>query len=212
MTGTPLTPRTSDIMFLEANDRYQVVACAKRGTATTTSEFRYWYANAPLWNEALSSTTTQPYFFTTDENSEYVPGSLELPFKEVKIGQEMKIEGVLVEFIPRPSAITEATVDGLYTLGFSLRVEGHGVPDITRTISTTTVLTISSGTMPSNTMAFADLAGNQDSSSWPNVKTVYVPVRLTNRVRSIRVVFTDIHLCAIRRVQVLGEILPMRTT
>lgn len=212
MSGSALTRRTSDIPFLQANDRYQVVAVSKRGTATTTTEFRYWYANEPGWGDRLTSTTALPSVFTTDEFSEYVAGTLEFPFKELKVGSEAKIEGVLVEFIPRPAAISEATVLQDYTLGFSLRVEGHGVPDISRTVSTTTAYSVSTGTLVSPTVTYSSTAAEQAYDTWPNVRTVVLPARGLNRVRSMRVVFSDIHLCAIRRVQILGEIVPARWT
>jgi len=202
--------RNSDVPFLQANDRYQVVACVKQGTSTVAPEMRYWYANAPLWGDELAQDSSIPSYHGLDENSNYTAGSLELPYKFLKPGQEMQIDGVIVEFYPRPSAIVETLMTTSITVGFYGRVECYGVPNWTRTVSSTTTTTLTSGTRASTDFSYSAKVTQQASETWPNARSAYLPVRVDDRCRVARVILTDIHLVAISRVQLVGSILPIR--
>ncbi len=48
-----LPAMSSDVPYLQGNDRYQTVLCVNRGTATTPPEFRYWFAGPPSWDESV---------------------------------------------------------------------------------------------------------------------------------------------------------------
>lgn len=205
-----LPPLQSDVPFLVSNDRYQVVAVPYRGTTTTTPEFRYWYANAPNWDDLLNGDTHSPLVFGLDEWGYYTPGVLELPYKDLKVPQEAHVKGIVIEFVPHPATIT-SDLDGAFvptglaqSVGFSGRVEGHGVIDWERIVSTTSTFSTTSGTAVSDTFSYASTVGAGADDTWPNVRAVKLPVRLQARVRAVRVIFTDVHLCRIRRVHVIG--------
>lgn len=202
-----LPPLSSDVPFLSANDRYQVVAMPFRGSTTTIPEFRMWYAGAPLWNEELAFDTHIPNYHATDELPYFLEGSIEYPFKEMKVGQAARIDGVLVEFSPRPADLNE-DLDYSTPVGFSGRVEAHGLTDYSRDVTNVK----SSGVLVSDAFSYTSTIGETATDAWPNIRTVYLPVRLQGRVRAFRVVMSGIHMCAIRRVQVLGKQIPLSET
>ncbi len=198
----PAAPkRSSDVPFVVGTDRYQLVVCARQGTSSTAPEFRYWYAGPPSWSEFMAGDTFYPNFHTLDESDYYTPGSVELSVKAWKVNQEVAIEGVLVEFTPRPSALNEAITDA-YPLGFSAFVEGYGVADYSRVVSGSQ----SSGITKSAVCTFASTVAEQASVEWPNIRTAYLPCRLNQKVRSARVILTDIHLVEIVRVELMGTV------
>ena len=196
---------SEDVVFVEGNDRYQIVSLSVQGTTATSPEFRYWNAAAPQWGEALSSDTSYPAFYTLNEYNEYVPGSIELPFQSMR-DHNIQVEGVLVDFNTRPSSIDEDIADGS-SVGFQVRVEGYGVPSYSRTL--TGVLT--SGIATSTTFVFTSTVQTQAHQTWPNTRTAWFPVRLSQKVRSARVILSDIHLVEILRVQLIGSRAPERT-
>lgn len=44
---------SSDVPYIQGNDRYQTLLCVNRGSTTTPPEFRYWYAGPPSWDESV---------------------------------------------------------------------------------------------------------------------------------------------------------------
>lgn len=203
---TALGPISSNIPYITSNDRYQVVLCADLGSSTTTAEFRYWYAAPPLWGEAVANDGAYPAFHTLDENDQYLPGSLELPFQDFE-NKEADIQGVLVEFNTRPSSISEG-IASTYSVGFTASVEGYGIPNYSRT----TTNSLTTGMHTSTTISYSGEAGYQADEPWPNTRSAYLPVRMNQRVRKARAILTDIHLVEIISVKLMGELHPPRTT
>lgn len=195
------TRPVSGIIFLTSNDRYQIVSCSYGGTLDAPPEFRYWYANPPAWGENLNNDQYLPDFYSADENGDIPAGTLELSFRTLKSPQEMLVKGVTVEFIPRPSALTNESLNDTDTVGFSAHVEGQGVPEYTRAASGGT-----SGMIVSTTETFSELANDQSSSVWPNVRTASLPCRILQRVSAARVILTNIQLCEIVSVQLIGDV------
>lgn len=203
-----LAPRTiiptrdpSGIIFLTANDRYQVVSCSFGGDSSNPPQFRYWYANAPGWAENLNNDLDLPGWYSTDENSEATIGTLELPFRAAPNNQEMLVKNVTVEFVPRPSALTNENLDSSMTVSISCHVEAQGVPEYSRTADQTRA----SGMLSSDTYTFSELASEQSATIWPNIRTVTFPCRITQRVAAARAVLTDIQLCEILSVTLMGD-------
>jgi len=196
----PTRPVTG-IIFLTSNDRYQVVSCSYGGSLSEPPEFRYWNANPPAWAENLNNDLYLPDFYSADENGDIVNGTLELPFRGLKSPQEMLVKGVTVEFIPRPAALTNESLNDTDTIGFSCYVEAQGVPDYSRAASGG-----ASGMIVSNVETFSDMANDQSSDVWPNVRTASMPCRIQQRVSAARVVLTDIQLCEITSVQLIGDV------
>jgi hypothetical protein len=194
------TRNVSGITFLTSNDRYQVVACSYGGTLDTPPEFRYWYAAPAPWAEELNQDEYLPPYHTADEDGTTPAGTLELPYRRIKSPQEMTASGVVVEFIPRPTAIAE-TLDSMTVLGFSVQIEGQGVADYTRAGAGA----LTSGVTRSDILTFAEDTTDQESSTWPNIRTVYLPCRIRDRLRAARVLVTDITLCEILSVQLIGK-------
>lgn len=203
---TVSTARTSNIYFWSTNDRYQTVALAWQGTSTTEPEFRYWLAEAPFWHLTLGGDVSHPPYYALDEYGTYPEATLELPFKDFKVGQEVQIDGIQVEFYERPTAITETLVTSTYAIGFTARVEAVSVNAWNRTVSST----LTSGVVVSDSQSYATTAETVDSDAWPNIRTAYLPIRLEGKCRAARVIFSDVHLCAIRRVQLVGKAMASR--
>jgi hypothetical protein len=206
VTGTVMIFRTSDVPFLLTNDRYQAVALSYAGSTTTDPEFRYWFTAAPMWDLDLAGDMAHPPYHTLDENSHYPEAALELPFKDFKTGQEVQIDGIQVEFYERPTAVTETQVISTYTVGFTARVEAVSVDSWSRSVTTT----LTSGVIVSDSQTYVSTAETVDSDNWPNLRTAYLPIRLAGKCRAARVIFSDVHLCAIRRVQLVGKAMASR--
>lgn len=194
---------TSDVPFLQSNDRYQLVVCVDQGTSTTTAEFRHWYAGPPLWSEAVAGDSAYPTQYTLDEDGLYTPGSLELPFQSFK--GEADIQGVYVEFNTRPTSISES-IATTYPIGFTASVEGYGVSGYSRTVTGS----LTTGVHTSTTRSYTSSAGYQADEPWPNTRGEYIPIQLGQRVKKARVILSDIHLVEIVNVQLIGTILPNR--
>lgn len=200
-----LTPSQDDlgVPFLMGNDRYQVIVCSDSGTSGDIPGWRYWYAGGAPWGEAIALDLNNPAFYTTDEMGDPVLGQIEFPFKEVKTNQNVQVSGVLVEFTPQPQSLdpTEATV----SVGFSLRVEGYGLPDFEDAVSTQ-----KTGVARSDTVSFSESITLEPDDPWPNVRTKFMPIRLGVRLRSVRAVITDLSLAEINRITILGTITTQR--
>ncbi len=219
--GIPATITPADLQvgipFMAGNDRYEVVVCADRGTSSSTPQFRYWYANGPTWGHELAGDTLIPHYYALDEDGTPVVGELQMSPRLFEQGRnnrfsanDVLVDSVLVDFIPRPSAATSETVSDSQTIGFTARVEGYGLTDYTRVVDTDPATT--SGTAVSSSVTYATTAGEQASDTWPNMRSVKLPLRFQVRCRSIRAVLTDITLCEIVRVVVLGSSSPTRET
>lgn len=192
----------SGIIFLTANDRYQVISCSFGGDSSNPPEFRYWYAGPPGWAENLNNDSYFPDWYSADELGTVTTGSLETPFRSVKGPQEMLVKNVTVEFIPRPSALTTDALDSDVTIGFSCYVEAQGIPEYSRAAD----LSRTSGMIVSNTETFSELASAQSALVWPNIRTVTFPCRIQQRVSAARVILTNIQLCEIVSVQLIGDV------
>jgi len=190
----------SGIIFLTANDRYQIVSCSYGGDLSTPPEFRYWYAQLPGWAENLNNDDYIPDFYSADENGDIPVGSLELPFRLLKYPKEMLIKGISVEFVPRPSTLTNESLNDSDTLGFSVHIEAQGVPDYTRSGTYGR-----SGMLSSQTETFSESVMDQDSDIWPNIRIVSMPCRIQQRVSAARIIFSDIKLCQIMSVALIGD-------
>lgn len=207
-----LTPsqQVLGVPFLGANDRYQVVVCSDSGTSSSAPEFRYWYASTPTWEESLAGDLYFPIGYTVDEDGTPVMGSLETPFREFAMRRsaqvvEATVDGILVEFIPQPAAVDTAVLSTT-NVGFSIRVEADGLVDYTRTVTSRTT-----GVWASATLTFAEELGDQAGTPWPNMRAEYFPIR-SQKCRSARVILTNVSLCEIVRIQLLGKLLPARQT
>jgi hypothetical protein len=196
--GGSSTP--TGIVFIVSNDRYQVVTCSYGGSLTTAPEFRYWFAAPPQWGEELSGDDLFPMYYADDEDGEVPTGSLELPYRLLKSPQEAAIRGVMVEFIPRPSSLTGSVPSIDQTLGFSAQVEGQGVPSYTRTATGGTT-----GIAVSDVESFSESIVAQANEPWPNIRTVFLPCRLTSKVRAARVIISAIQLVEIVSVTLIGD-------
>lgn len=192
------------IPFIVGNDRYQIVCCADTGTASSAPEFRYWYAGVPAWGEVLAGDVRVPVFYAADEDGDPVLGSLESSYKELDPNINELVGSVLVEFTPHPTAVEPGLGDE--TVGFTVKVEGFGLPDYAKYDGG-----MASGTVVSNSYTFAESSGTQASDLWPNLRTVRCPVRLNIRVTHARVIFTDISLCEINEFHLIGQQGPGRT-
>ena len=200
------TRNVSGITFLVSNDRYQVVACSFGGTLSTPPEFRYWYAGPAPWAESIAQDSFIPPYYSEDEDGLIPVGSLELPFRSFSKGQEGEIAGVTVEFVPRPSAITDDTITSGADVTFSVHVEASGVRGRTSDAEGTTT----TGMLVSDTFNFSEEADVQASDIWPNIRTVWYPTRIQTRCTAARVVLTNIRLCEILSVNLTGKTLPGR--
>ena len=192
------------VPFLLGNDRYQIVVCASTGDSATVPSFRYWYAGGAPWGEVIAGDVNSPDFHTVDEDGAPVMASLELPFKEVKSASNVQIDGLYVEFTPQPLVLTPS--EGATTVGFSVRVEGYGLPAFNTTAGNTTT-----GVLTSEVTTVAIELGDQTDEPWPNTRTVYVPIRFTSLVRSFRVIYTDMFLIEHNRTTVWGKQRPLVT-
>ena len=195
------------IIFLTSNDRYQVVSCSYGGAVSTPPEFRYWYAAPAPWAEMVNEVNFVPPFFSLDEDALVPAASLELPFRRSNAGQEMLVKGVIVEFVPRPYATNESgVIDTGTNVGFSIHLEGQGVIDYTKMGGDSKT----SGMVQSATQTFTSTVLEHSSDPWPNVRSLYMQVRMPERVRAVRAVLSDIELCAIVNVSILGDHVPGR--
>lgn len=202
-----LSPRTviptrnvSGIIFLTSNDRYQVVSCSYGGTLDTPPEFRYWYAAPPAWAEQLNNDGYIPPWYSADEDTTIPVGSLELPYRRLKAPQEMLVEGVIIEFVPRPASLSTDVVASSTTCGFTVFVEGQGIPDYARANAG-----MSSGVVQSDVETFSELASVQPDNPWPNIRTIHLPTRIQQRCNAARVVIQNIKLVEILAVQLVGS-------
>lgn len=194
------TRNVSGIIFLTSNDRYQVVSCSYGGTLDTPPEFRYWFAAPPAWAETLNNDDYIPPWYSADEDGAIPVGSLELPYRRLKAPQEMLVEGVIVEFVPRPSSLTGDVVASSTTCGFTVFVEGQAVPDYDRTGSGG-----QTGIIQSATQSWSELASDQANEPWPNIRTVQLHTRIQQRLLGARVILQNVKLVEILAVQLVGS-------
>lgn len=216
-TITPVDSQLG-IPFLSGNDRYQVIVCADRGTASSTPQFRYWFANGQQWGHELAEDAFLPDYFSLDENGDTVVGELQLAPRLFEQGVKGKagfesnvlVDKVVVDFIPRPVAITSETVGDSEPLGFTGRVEGYGQTNYLRTVDASAPTF--SGTAVSDEFSYVSTCGEQASDTWPNMRSVALPLRFGIRCRSVRTVLTEIRHVEIVRVALLGSVETSRET
>lgn len=191
------------IIFLASNDRYQVVSCSYGGTFSVAPEFRYWYANPAPWEEEIAADGYIPPYYAQDEDGVLPIGSIELPFRKFSKNQEGEIVGVIVEFMPRPTDILEDQLTVGSDLTFDVKIEAQGVPGYTQTGL--------GGTLVSPTKSFSEDMSTQDSTAWPDVRTKFFACRVEGRVSAARVLISNIRLCKILGVHLMGTTMPGRT-
>lgn len=214
-TLTPVDLRQG-IPFMVGNDRYQVVVCADKGTQLSTPQFRSWFANGQQWGHELAGDTFIPDYFSLDENGDTVVGELQLSAREFEFrrrgnqyaASNVLIDHIVVDFIPRPTAITSETVSSSEPLGFTGHIEGYGLTEYSREVDTGEF----TGTMISDSFTYQSTCGEQASDTWPNMRSVKLRVRSGVRAMSVRVVLTEIRHVEIVRVAILGEYGPTRDT
>ena len=114
----------------------------------------------------------------------------------------MLVDGVLVEFTPQPLSLDPTEITTL--VSFSVRVEGYGQMDYARVGAGTRI-----GIAISGTESFSEAITFQPNDPWPNIRTEFFPCRLSTRLRSARVVITDLMLAEINRVTLLGKVSPL---
>lgn len=199
------------IPYIVGNDRYQIVCCTDTGTDSSPPVFRYWYAGPPLWDEALADDPAIPAWFTLDDGGAAPAASIELPFRSiipyrstVRLPHYISIDGVLVEFRPQPSEAERGLGD--VTIGFSVYVEAYGLPTYSRDVGNGQ----SSGVEVSVTQSWSGNLADQDSATWPNVRTVYLPLRMGSHYRAARPVIFDLTCVEIERVQLIGDLVEYR--
>lgn len=218
--GLPATITPADLQlgipFIAGNDRYQVVVCADRGTTSSTPQFRYWFANGQQWGHELAQDSFLPSYFSIDEDGNTVVGELRLANREFEFRRRgnayaaanVLVDHVVVDFVPRPAAITSETVSSSEPLGFTGNIEAYGLVDYSRQVGSDP-LTFS-GTEVSDTFTYQSTCGEQASDTWPNMRSVKLALRFNVRAMSIRVVLTEIRHVEIVRVAVLGSYGPTR--
>lgn len=203
---TIITPSQDQIgvPFLHGNDRYQVVVCADSGTGSSVPSWRYWNASGAPWGEVIALDQNSPQFYATDENGLAVQAEIEFPLREIKTNQNLLVSGVLVEFTPQPLAL-EPGIDPMAAVTFTVRVEGYGLPDFERTDSGR-----KTGVVVSEPLTFTETIVLEPSDPWPNTRTEFLPCRLNVRLRAARIVITEMSLCEINRVTLMGVVGPQR--
>lgn len=220
--GIPATITPDDLQlgipFMVGNDRYQVVVCADKGTASSSPQFRYWFASGQQWGHELAGDTRIPRYYATDENGDAVVGELQLAprdFEYIRTSgnrryvSDVLVDKIVVDFVPRPTALTSETVVSSEPLGFTGHVEGYGVTEYLREDGTSMTF---SGTAVSDSFTFQSSCGEQASDVWPAVRSVALPVRFNQRCRNVRVVLTEIRHVEILRVALFGDLGPIRET
>lgn len=210
------TPSQDDIgvPFLVGNDRYQVIVCSDSGTSASAPSFRYWYAGGAPWGEKIAEDAMNPQFYTTDENGDPVSGSVEFPFRELRLYRKTgfasrteQVDGVLIEFTPQPLSIEDA-INPTTTVSFDVHVEGLGGVNYARLQADGS----KTGVTVSQTQSFSEVISYQPDNPWPNTRTVYLPLRMNDRFRAARIVIENIQLCEINRAELLGGISEARET
>lgn len=190
--------------FLESNDRKQVVWCSNRGDGVTfVPAFDYWFAGEPLWDVGLQEVATYAPMFHDGQT-----GDFDLPFQAFDSKgryNEAEVAGLLVEFIPRPNFSSSQSYATTNSVSFTVKVIGKGVASYAETISGTSV----SGLRTSTNSTFSTQISTTDSNNWPNVRSLWFPLRL-DRVTAGRVKFSTIRNCRIVRVRMLGRITEAR--
>lgn len=209
-----LVPSQDDIgvPFLVGNDRYQVIVCSDSGTSSSQPAWRYWYAGGAPWGEKIALDAGNPVFYTIDETGAPVSGSIEFPFRELRLyrrsgfqSRTEQVDGVLVEFTPQPFLV-QSGMDPDTLIGFDVHVEAIGGNEFARIQDDGT----KSGVAVSETFSFSEKISFQPEDPWPNTRTKYFPLRMDDRFRGARIIISNIMLCEINRAELLGTITEAR--
>ncbi len=216
--GIPATITPVDLQvgipFITGNDRYQVIVCADKGTSGSTPQFRYWFANGQQWGHELAGDTFIPDYFAVDENGDAVIGELQLTSREFEFrrrgnqyaSSNVLIDHIIVDIIPRPTALTSESVSSSEPLGFTGHIESYGLTDYSRDAG----MGQFSGTAISDSFTYQSTCGEQASDTWPAMRSVRLPVRMGVRSMNVRVVLREIRHVEIIRVSIVGEYGPTR--
>lgn len=180
-----------EVLFLEANDRNQVIACISDGTDYPPT-FVYWNPAPASWGEALASPYPGdfPTFYAVDGQGAAPSARWESGFKDAPVDEEWAIAGVEVLFNVRPTQL-DGYDGGLGALvpTFTLHVEGFGVAGV---VDTSAADSRSTSVVRSEALTWS-AADDQDVSlsPWPSGYAARIPCRIDQRVTSYRVVVTD---------------------
>lgn len=185
-------PRVNDIVFLEANDRNQVVTLVDDGSSGPP-QWSYWNPAAGAWAEALASPDPGdfPAFFALDDQGDPVPAVFHTRVYEAEANTELDITAVIVDFALRPSIMADHDGGlGDLTPRITVIVEGWGVPDV-ETASPGDALTTS--VVRSDPQSWvAPSASDISVEPWPHDRAVRLPTRLEQSVRAYRITVLEL--------------------
>lgn len=206
-TGT-LTPPFDSIIFLEANDRQQTVACISDGTIGAPL-WVYWSPAPAVWSEALASPDPAdfPDFYAVDATGQPVLGVLESEVFRAQAGFEYQFAGMWVDFMVRP-AIMEDHDGGLGELmiGFSAQVEGWGIPGVATSGGDALETTV----VRSDVQTVSIDPATVSDEPWPHHRTVRLPCRIDGGVRAYRITLFDVSGVEIEAVTPVGVMRDLR--
>jgi hypothetical protein len=121
---------------------------------------------------------------------------------------EARVSGVLIEVDVRPSAI--GTLDGGLRndveLGFDAYVEGWRQPDVMQAAGSGKMRQV----VRSEVLSFDITAGEVDATYYPSRYSAYLPCRLDDQVRSVRVGLLNVRGVEVVSVELYGQLLPSR--
>lgn len=184
-------PPFDSIIFLEANDRNQVIACISDGTIGAPL-WVYWNPAPAPWSEALASPdpSDYPQFYALGENGSPPVGNLESEVFHAPPGYEYSVAGMWVDFNVRP-AIMDDHDGGLgdYSVGFTAYIEGWGIPGIETTSSGDSLMT---SVVRSDEIEVAIDPATLSVQPWPHHRSVRLPTRLDGGVRSYRITLANV--------------------
>lgn len=198
--------------FVQGNNRYQLVLCTDIGSGSTPPQFMIWYAQAPAWGltvagdqEFVAYAGPMPYATTRT-------AALVLPYRHAKSNMEYDVDGILVDYIPVATAFTNQT--STTAVGFTGTAYGYGVPSYSRTATSpaTAGLAISTSITYATTINTGQAPSQVNSGQWPDIKTAWLPVRLNQKVRSVKAELSEMSGVRIVSVQVVGKQVQGRVT
>jgi len=180
-----------EVLFLEANDRNQIVACISDGTDYPPT-FVYWNPAPAAWAEAFASPYPGdfPRFFALDAAGAAPPARWESVVQEAPIDEEWQIAGVEVHFAVRPTQM-DGYDGGLGDLVpfFRVHIDGYGVAGV---VTTSAADSRSTAVVRSASLTWS-AADDQDISlsPWPPATATRLPCRIEQRVTSYRITVED---------------------
>lgn len=176
-----------EVLFLEANDRHQIIACISDGTDYPPI-FTYWNPAPAVWAEALAAPypTDYPAFFAVDDAGGYPDARLESRWFLADAGTEEYVSGVLVRFEVRPTLMDNYDGGvGAHDPFFTIHVEGFGAGGVA---ATSGLDSLSTPIVASESLTWTGTAENEARYPWPNVREYRAPTRVRQPLRGYRVV------------------------